>query len=190
MERKRAGARTGKSEATTSDRSQETLQLPLRVTIVRPPVGVQFCIQGRNRDELVGRAVSAGDDLSFDLDIRVAHGKSGPPRFLGPFTHGTPEERFLYLRGDACWAAGLLLDAARQGPSLRHYSETHRAGTPDGSRETGGPPLGGGQRWWTCMRVSNSTRWWLAVDPVSRSGVSDHLPTLPVATCRRCVCGS
>jgi len=110
MERKRAGARTGKSEATTSDRSPEPLQLSLRVTIVRPPAGVQFCIQGRNRDELVGRAVSAGDDLSFDLDIRVAHGKSGPPRFLGPFTHGTPEERFLYVcvgtlagQPDSCW---------------------------------------------------------------------------------------
>src|SRR5438105_890588 len=101
MERKRAGARTGKSEATTSDRSPEPLQLSLRVTIVRPPAGVQFCIQGRNRDELVGRAVSAGDDLSFDLDIRVAHGKSGPPRFLGRSHTARP-------KSDSCTCVGTL----------------------------------------------------------------------------------
>ena len=91
-------------------RELEQFELPLRVTIVQPPAGVQFCVQGRDRDELVGQAVSTGSDLSFDLTIRVALGKSGPPNFLGPFAHGTPDQRFLYVcvgtlagQADSCW---------------------------------------------------------------------------------------
>jgi hypothetical protein len=54
--------------------------------------------------------LSAGEDLSFDFTIRVASGESEPPRFLGPYTHGPPSGRFVYLcvgtlagQTDSCW---------------------------------------------------------------------------------------
>ena len=40
------------------------------------------------------------ESVSFTVPLRVAtNPKSGQPNFLGPFAHGTPEDRFLYL----CW---------------------------------------------------------------------------------------
>jgi hypothetical protein len=38
--------------------------------------------------------------VTFTIPLRVEqNAKTGTPNFLGPFTHGTPQERFLYL----CW---------------------------------------------------------------------------------------
>ena len=41
----------------------------------------------------------AGADgvVVFDLLLEVKPGDTGPPVFLGPFAHGRPDERFLYL---------------------------------------------------------------------------------------------
>jgi len=73
-------------------------ELPLRITLIAPPAGVQFCLQ-RGSDELIGEVESTGADLSFDLSVRV-DGKlaDGSPRFLGPFTQGPPTSRFVYIR--------------------------------------------------------------------------------------------
>ena len=89
-------------------RKEEELELLLRITLVEPPGGVEFCLQGRN-NELVGQTRATGKELSFDLNIRAVYaGKA--PRFLGPFTHGPPVLRFLYVcsgtcagEKDSCW---------------------------------------------------------------------------------------
>jgi hypothetical protein len=45
-------------------------------------------------DEVFGDAVEA----TFGCELRVErNAKTGKPNFLGPYAHGTPQERFLYL---------------------------------------------------------------------------------------------
>jgi len=69
--------------------------VPLRLTLLRPPAGVRFCLQ-RGRDERVGPVDSTGEDLSFDLEVR-AKDVEGRPRFLGPFVQGPTSGRFVYV---------------------------------------------------------------------------------------------
>lgn len=72
-------------------------QLPLRITLVQPPAGVTFCLQ-RGQAERVSVVRSDGDDLSFDLGVRVGDPlPDGRPNFLGPFTQGPRDARFVYV---------------------------------------------------------------------------------------------
>jgi hypothetical protein len=51
-------------------------------------------------DDVFGDAQEA----DFDFELRVErNSKTGRPNFLGPYAHGKPEERFLYL----CWGQRL-----------------------------------------------------------------------------------
>jgi hypothetical protein len=68
----------------------------LRVTLHKPPPGVQICLQ-RGKDELVSPVMSAGRDLKFELDVRVQPGSGGAARLLGPFTQGPATARFFYI---------------------------------------------------------------------------------------------
>jgi len=85
-------------------------ELLLRITVVRPPPGVQFCLQSGKSDG-VAHAMSTGKDISFDFAVRVTDsGKGSPPRFLGPFTQGPPDGRFVYIccgtlagQQGSCW---------------------------------------------------------------------------------------
>jgi hypothetical protein len=134
--RKAEGKPPSRPAAAKSRRNLDQIEIPLRVTLVQPPGGVQFCVQGKTAADLEQLQVSTGGDLSFDFAIRVAPGGSGPPRFLGPYTHGPPSERFVYLcvgtladQADSCWArrvkvplSGItqkLLDRARRSPARR-----------------------------------------------------------------------
>jgi len=75
-----------------SDRS-----LPLRIVLVKPPAGVAFGLQ-QGKAELVSVVRSEGRDLSFDLAVRVGDPlPDGRPNFLGPFTQGPREARFVYV---------------------------------------------------------------------------------------------
>jgi Family of unknown function (DUF5990) len=85
-------------------------ELPVRITLVRPPRGVTFCLQ-RGKAELVSSVRAAGDDISFDLSFRVDDRRpDGLPNFLGPFAQGPPAGRFVYVNSgtlageaDSCW---------------------------------------------------------------------------------------
>jgi hypothetical protein len=84
--------------ATSQPGKTAEFDLPLRITLLRPPPGVYFCLQSGQGD-LVEQKVSSGDDLSFDLTVRARQsGADVPPRFLGPFTQGPPDQRFVYIR--------------------------------------------------------------------------------------------
>lgn len=60
--------------------------------------GVRLGIQ-RGQD-VIEDVLGDAESVTFTVPLRVAaNAKDGPPNFLGPFAHGTPGARFLYL----CW---------------------------------------------------------------------------------------
>jgi hypothetical protein len=85
-------------------------EVGLRVVVVRPPHDVWFAVQ-RGKAELVEPALRTDDETSFELTVRVGDGRpDGLPNFLGPFTHGPPAGRFVYVTSgtlagqrDSCW---------------------------------------------------------------------------------------
>jgi hypothetical protein len=85
-------------------------ELPIRVTVLRPPPGVTFAVQ-RGKDELLPPSKVSAESLIFDLSVRVSERKAaGAPRVLGPYAQGKPDDRFVYLNSgtmagqrDSCW---------------------------------------------------------------------------------------
>ncbi|MEO8580829.1 MAG: DUF5990 family protein, partial [Gemmatimonadales bacterium] len=77
--------------------SRQDSELPLRITVRRPPSGVKFAVQ-RGSAELLEPSERTPDALVFDFTVRVgATPAKAPPRFLGPFTQGPPSARFVYV---------------------------------------------------------------------------------------------
>ena len=73
------------------------LELSIRIVVESAPPGVTFAMQC-GKSELVGPVGEAGHDLTFEVRVRVAaRGGGGPPNILGPYAHGPPTARFLYL---------------------------------------------------------------------------------------------
>jgi hypothetical protein len=85
-------------------------ELPIRVTVLEPPPDITFAMQ-RGKDELLPSSKVSAKSLVFDLSIRVSERKAGgPPNVLGPYAHGKPDDRFLYVNSgtmagqeDSCW---------------------------------------------------------------------------------------
>jgi hypothetical protein len=81
-------------------------ELPLRITLVQPPRDVVFCLQS-GKTEIVSPVRSTGDDLSFDLSVRVGERPDGQPNLLGAFAQGPPAGRFVYVNsGTSAGQAG------------------------------------------------------------------------------------
>lgn len=135
------------------------LELPLRITLVRPPPGLWFCVQGKS-GEFLDAQPSRAAELVLEFTLRDAGGD--PPRLLGRCAQGPPATRFVYvnsgtLSGDAgsCGTrrakvplssiTRALLESARTGQRL--------AASIAGTARDGGPvcasvPLiGAGWRW-------------------------------------------
>ena len=55
-----------------------------------------FGVQDKAGSLHLGRAGPDGA-VVFDLSLQVKPGDAGAPVFLGPFAHGRPDDRFLYL---------------------------------------------------------------------------------------------
>jgi len=77
----------------------------LRVICQKPPsprqYGAEFGLQDNSSTSAwvlhAGRNQPNGD-IHFECECRLRpHQRTGSPNFLGPFVHGTTEERFLYL---------------------------------------------------------------------------------------------
>lgn len=132
--------------------------LRLRITLVRPPAGVQFCLQ-RGKSELVDAAVSTAADLSFTLDVRAQPGEGDSVRLLGPFTQGPPTARFFYIgvgtyagQIGSPWSrrikvplSGITWSLAEKGDLEAHIEGTGRDGGPACATV---PLLDGGWRVW------------------------------------------
>ena len=138
------------SPAPATGRREERL-LPLRVTVRRPPAGVQLCLQ-RGASELVFPVIPDGaEDVSFDFSVRAKDvGEDAPPRLLGEFVQGPTNARFVYVcvgtsagQTGSCWTrrakvplAGItrpLIDAVLARPGARlagGYDGTGRDGSP------------------------------------------------------------
>jgi hypothetical protein len=73
---------------------------PLPALFCAEHEGIRLGIQKGREVLLDGRTLDNADPASglvFEAEVRVEPGKDGEPNFLGPFAHGTPQERFLYL---------------------------------------------------------------------------------------------
>ena len=85
-------------------------ELPLRIIVTRPPLGVTFAIQLGTAD-LVPPTRVTPEAILFDVSARVTLGPTGPtPRLLGPVVQGPPTARFLYVNSGvragqdgSCW---------------------------------------------------------------------------------------
>ncbi len=84
--------------------------------------------------DVVDDVLAEGDGVTFTATLRVGGRETGKPNFLGPYAHGKPEDRFLYL----CWGerkAGEWDSFRRAKVPLTHLS-WHRL---DQAWETGEP---------------------------------------------------
>jgi hypothetical protein len=86
----------------------DRVAVAIRITLLRPPAGVSFCVQGRNQERL-DRIESTGTDLSFDLTVLAAR-IGGKLRLFGDVTQGPPAARFVYVcsgtsagQQESCW---------------------------------------------------------------------------------------
>lgn len=67
----------------------------MRITVEHPPAEVAIQMQ-RGRDQLLPPTRSSRGSISFDFSVRVGEpGTSGQLRFLGEFTQGPVEARFV-----------------------------------------------------------------------------------------------
>ncbi len=88
-------------------------EIPLRIIVRRPPPGERFAIQRgpTATAELIPAAKAASDSLSFEITVRLGAPRGRDRiRFLGPFVHGSPEARFVYVNSGqlagnpkSCW---------------------------------------------------------------------------------------
>lgn len=72
-------------------------EIRLRITVVDPPPGSTFAVQ-RGRRELLAPSSRSSTAISFDFVVRVdGFTGAGNPRFLGEYTQGPPDDRFIYV---------------------------------------------------------------------------------------------
>ena len=81
----------------------------LRIVVTNPPIepDASFGVQDKSGDIRPG-AQTATRSVVFECDITASHaGERAEPNFLGPYTHGPPTGRFIYVshgtRGRAGW---------------------------------------------------------------------------------------
>lgn len=142
------------------------------MTVLRAPRGVTFAMQ-RGKAALLAPSQVDGESLVFDLSVRVREQTSGgPPNVLGPYAHGKPADRFLYLnsgtmagQADSCWTrrakiktGGISWNLVQQTLAIPHAVLEVQI---EGSAKDGGPccatvPLIGGG--WQ-LRLDALLRW-------------------------------
>jgi hypothetical protein len=125
-------------------------EIRFRIILESPPPGVDYGLQkgGGNDYEVTQKQRSKTGDLKFEFDARLKEGKDGLPVLLGPFVHGPPQERFVYLdigtyagQTDTPWGRRLKVplreitwDMVKQVSRTAHVLETRVPGTAkDGS---------------------------------------------------------
>ena len=125
-------------------------ELTFRIVLESPPPGVDYGLQkgGGSNYEVTQKQRSKSGDLQFEFSARVKEGKDGLPVLLGPFVHGPPQERFVYLdigtyagQTNTPWSRrlkiplrGITWDLVKQSSKPSYGLETHVPGTgKDGS---------------------------------------------------------
>jgi hypothetical protein len=78
----------------------DRFDLPLRIVVVDPAPGFGLALQkgATGKAAHLPAAASSPTAVAFDLEVTVQGALAdGRPRFLGPFVHGPPAERFVYI---------------------------------------------------------------------------------------------
>ncbi|HVF48178.1 MAG TPA: DUF5990 family protein [Pyrinomonadaceae bacterium] len=82
--------------------------VPIRINVLRPPVGVTMQVQ-RGRADLLPPTERPGQ-ITFDFMIKVDV-STGVPNFLGEFAQGPKDSRFIYVNSGTyagqhgtCWS--------------------------------------------------------------------------------------
>lgn len=78
----------------------ERSALPLRIVVERSVPGVALALQrgASAKATLVGPAHVLADSIVFDFEVTLdGSNAAGGPRLLGPFVHGPPTARFVYI---------------------------------------------------------------------------------------------
>lgn len=73
----------------------DQVDIPLRITIERPVIGVFHSLQGKDDGPLAPKSSTEGEALVFDLSIRVG---PGPKVFGDQVRREGPVRRFVYIR--------------------------------------------------------------------------------------------
>ena len=85
-------------------------ELPLRITVLKPPSGVAWAVQS-GRSELIEPSERSATLIAFDITVRIGAARpGGQPTFLGSVTQGPPTNRFVYVtsgkragQANSCW---------------------------------------------------------------------------------------
>lgn len=74
-------------------------RLSMKIVLQSPPPGFDFGLQkgSGSHYETVQIQRSTAEDLSFEFEVRVKSRPDGAPNFLGPFTQGPADNRFVYI---------------------------------------------------------------------------------------------
>src|SRR6266446_6355418 len=93
----------------TNKTQSPSLLIPLRITVVDPPKGVEFRLQ-RGRSDLVVPTRVTRTEIQFDFTLRLGPKRHRHPILLGEAAQGPPEGRFVYINSgrrvgqdDTCW---------------------------------------------------------------------------------------
>src|SRR5258705_11974690 len=79
-----------------TNKTQSPSLLPLRITVVDPPKGVEFRLQ-RGRLDLVVPTRITRTEIQFDFTLRLGPKRHKHPTLLGEAAQGPPEGRFVYI---------------------------------------------------------------------------------------------
>lgn len=96
--------------------------LQIILVLVNPPAGVLFAVQ-HGRDGLLPPHASTGETLSFAFTMPLGPAlPDGSFNYRGPFAHGTPAERFVYVNSGTY--------AGQQGTPWARRAKVKLAGMP------------------------------------------------------------
>ena len=143
----------------------EEHELRLRIIVRRPPAGVSFALQrGKAARATLVAPKPGSDSLLFEFLVRVDLSHTDAPRFLGEFTQGPPDSRFVYVnsgkhagQAQSPWDRRAKIPLAGITPELIKSviaaPESVLAFEVEGTGRDGGP---------VCATVKGSSGWHLA----------------------------
>jgi len=126
-------------------------EVPIRIVLVHPAEGVHFAVQ-RGKDALLPPTHTDDATITFDFTVRVGEPQpDGAPNLLGPFTQGSPAERFVYVNAGTAagdlgspWTRRAKIKLAGITPALIERVQTTPGavieGRIAGQAKDGGPP--------------------------------------------------
>ena len=131
-------------------------EINLRIILEKPTADTDFGIQQGSGHTYVTlqKQKSTGEDLTFEVSVKVKSSADESPVFLGAVTQGTPKERFIYIdigraagQLDTLWSRRLKIPLKSITRELIHQLDTAQQAVLEvrvpGVGKDGGPNCGG-----------------------------------------------